>query len=36
MRRLRIAIEEDDTTTIQKMIQEESIDVDAYISVCGS
>ena len=36
MRRLSRAIEQNDTTTIQKMIQQESIDVNAYIYVCGS
>ena len=29
------AIEEDDTDTIKKMIQEDSIDVNADIAVCG-
>ena len=35
MQRLRRAIEEDDTGTIQRMIQQDSIDVNANITVCG-
>ena len=36
MSRLLRAIEQDDTTTIQKMIQQDSIDINAIIYVCGS
>ena len=35
MDKLKRAIEQNDTVTIQKMIQQDSIDVNADIEVCG-